>query len=254
MAILKKGSRGEEVKKLQRLLNAKGFMLTADGIFGKKTLAAVRAFQAQNLDIHGRPLVVDGIVGPITRWSLNNNTDIYVAPVIDFTKMPNSSYGGSKIGRQALKNALDEIKDGAREIGGNNRGPFVAKYLQPAGLVPPQFWCASFVSWCFLRATGDDVESMPFDYSAGARNIFNQFKRKGWTFTSNNANDRLPEPGDIVTWWRVKADGWQGHIGLVHHYHRGFLYTIEGNRSSRVEGFDYKLIQMEKLLGFGRAE
>lgn len=58
MTTLKLGSRGEEVKVLQQKLS-----ITADGIFGKNTDAAVRCFQKE----HG--LTVDGIVGLHT-WEL----------------------------------------------------------------------------------------------------------------------------------------------------------------------------------------
>ena len=59
--LLKNGSRGNEVKKLQENLNKLGFNCgTADGIFGVKTEAAVKAFQKAN------GLAVDGIAGPKT--------------------------------------------------------------------------------------------------------------------------------------------------------------------------------------------
>lgn len=62
IVLLKIGSRGEEVKKLQESLNKLGFNCgTADGIFGPKTEAAVKAFQKAN------GLAVDGIVGPATQ-------------------------------------------------------------------------------------------------------------------------------------------------------------------------------------------
>ena len=55
---LKYGSRGDEVKSLQRLLG-----IAADGIYGKQTEVAVREYQRKN------GLVADGIVGPKT-WLL----------------------------------------------------------------------------------------------------------------------------------------------------------------------------------------
>lgn len=55
MTTLKLGSRGEEVKTLQKALK-----ISADGIFGKNTDAAVRTYQKA----HG--LTPDGIVGPHT--------------------------------------------------------------------------------------------------------------------------------------------------------------------------------------------
>lgn len=63
MPLLKKGSQGEAVKKLQQTLNGKGYKLTEDGDFGNKTEAAVKAFQKAN------GLEVDGEVGPMT-WGV----------------------------------------------------------------------------------------------------------------------------------------------------------------------------------------
>jgi zinc D-Ala-D-Ala carboxypeptidase len=64
--MLKKGSRGTEVKKLQEQLNKLGYNAGAvDGIFGSRTESAVKAFQKAN------GLVVDGIVGPKTQNKLN---------------------------------------------------------------------------------------------------------------------------------------------------------------------------------------
>jgi hypothetical protein len=56
--ILKKGSRGSDVKELQRFLD-----IDDDGIFGKGTEAAVKRFQIK------QGVKADGIVGPIT-WDL----------------------------------------------------------------------------------------------------------------------------------------------------------------------------------------
>ena len=67
--------RGEDVRELQVDLNALGFDCgVADGIFGKKTDAAVRAFQAAN------KLEVDGIVGPKTRSALELALESVGAP------------------------------------------------------------------------------------------------------------------------------------------------------------------------------
>lgn len=61
---VRKGSKGETVKTLQKLLNQNGNKLTVDGIFGVKTEAAVKAYQKK------KGLVVDGIVGPKTWGAL----------------------------------------------------------------------------------------------------------------------------------------------------------------------------------------
>ncbi|MFB2938806.1 peptidoglycan-binding protein [Aerosakkonemataceae cyanobacterium BLCC-F154] len=68
LAILRLGSKGEDVKLLQQLLNSYGYSLVVDGDFGSRTDAAVKGFQ------RSRGLVVDGIVG-INTWNalLPNN-------------------------------------------------------------------------------------------------------------------------------------------------------------------------------------
>ncbi len=60
--LLRKGSRGEDVKVLQRALRQAGYNLEIDGIFGRITLECVKSFQATH------DLVRDGIVGPLT-WA-----------------------------------------------------------------------------------------------------------------------------------------------------------------------------------------
>jgi lysozyme len=60
---LRRGSRGEDVRRLQAALAAQRFSPgPIDGVFGPRTLAAVRAFQ------QAKGLRVDGIVGPKT-WA-----------------------------------------------------------------------------------------------------------------------------------------------------------------------------------------
>ena len=58
------GSKGDEVKELQTLLNNNDYKLDVDGSFGPKTLAAVKDYQTKN------GLKVDGIVGTNTWGAL----------------------------------------------------------------------------------------------------------------------------------------------------------------------------------------
>ncbi|MFF0428367.1 peptidoglycan-binding protein [Streptomyces sp. NPDC004520] len=60
--VLKTGSRGTDVQTVQHLLAARGHAVKADGVFGKKTAAAVRSFQSR------AGLRADGAVGPKT-WA-----------------------------------------------------------------------------------------------------------------------------------------------------------------------------------------
>lgn len=248
MDILRKNDQGPQVRQLQQLLVQRGYAADITGTFDTKTWQATRAFQTQNLDQHGQPLVVDGTVGPLTWWSLQNPKPFIQPPsAVDYATLP--AIGGSTLGRAALAAAIGELKSGACEVGGNNCGPFVRKYLAPADVAEGNSWCASFVSWCYLQAAGGDRAAMPFAYCPGARALLAEFKRNGWS--SAPGSGYLPQPGDIVVWWRVSLAGWQGHVGLVHSVQDGMLYTIEGNRSPRVQGFSYVLSRMDKLLGYG---
>lgn len=60
--VLRLGDRGDAVVTLQRRLTVWGAKLVVDGVFGDKTLTAVKAFQ------NARKLAVDGVVGPLT-WA-----------------------------------------------------------------------------------------------------------------------------------------------------------------------------------------
>ena len=62
---LRKGSRGSEVKELQTVLKNLGlYSLKIDGVYGKGTAAAVKAYQRRN------GLAADGIAGPKTLTKL----------------------------------------------------------------------------------------------------------------------------------------------------------------------------------------
>lgn len=69
VSVLRKGSTGEEVKTIQRLLNVMGYKgngkaLAIDGDFGSATDSAVKAFQTK------KGLTADGIVGSATWGAL----------------------------------------------------------------------------------------------------------------------------------------------------------------------------------------
>lgn len=67
---LRTGSTGDNVQYLQQILNKIGYgPLTADGVFGAKTEAAVKKFQK------AFKLTVDGIVGPKTWNALESQID-----------------------------------------------------------------------------------------------------------------------------------------------------------------------------------
>ena len=249
MTFIKKGNQGPAVIELQNILRELDYNIPITSVFDTATYNAVRNFQSRHLNKHNEPLEIDGEVGDITWWALQNPRSIVQGGAIDYGVMPLDEMGGSAIGRMALQFAINELNAGAGEEGGNNKGPWIKKYLQPTGLAEGNSWCAAFISWCFLQAAGGDKRNMPFKYTAGARNIYNQLKQKGLIY---NAGNIQPLPGDIVTWWRVSMASGFGHIAITHHFKDGFLYTVEGNKAANVAGFTYVKTRMDKLLGYGR--
>ena len=241
---IREGSRGPEVARLTAILKTRGYIDSSRQTFTREVRRAVEEFQARHVDERGRPLVSDGVVGLLTWWALETDIPVLATPLgVRFDVMP--ARGGSRRGRAALEKAIGELKAGANEVGENNSGPYVRKYLNRI-VDPPANWCAGFVSWCFAQ----HPEGIPFRYSLGARDVRTQFRDRGWLLEGTP-----PEPGDIIVWWRGQPDGWKGHIGLVHHFSNGVVYTIEGNKGAfpaRVWGFDYVYGRIEALLGFGR--
>ncbi|NEP91101.1 MAG: peptidoglycan-binding protein [Okeania sp. SIO2C2] len=64
---IRQGSSGDDVKRLQMILNEMGYSLVVDSIFGSNTEAAVKGFQKNSR------LEVDGIVGQNTWYVLMSN-------------------------------------------------------------------------------------------------------------------------------------------------------------------------------------
>lgn len=149
------------------------------------------------------------------------------------------------IREKALEIARTQMRAGAREVGGNNKGPFVRKYLAPTGLGEGHAWCASFVSWCYKQASHDLGVPMPFPYSPGVRRLWNVLKAKGWDVDE-------PLPGDLMFWTRGGRNSGLGHMGFSEYAHDGLIQTIEGNHTAKVERFHYEWKHEARLLGFAR--
>lgn len=150
----------------------------------------------------------------------------------------------------ALQIALGELKAGAREIPtGSNLGPFVTKYLKPAGLKPPQPYCASAISWCFKEGAEQLGIPMPFHYSPGALSLFHQLQDKGWEIKAAKV-----QPGDLIFWHRGPTNSGLGHVEIIQFgMNEGKIQNIGFNHTSQVETFHYEQAQWKKnFVGFIR--
>ena len=139
--VLKKGSRGDAVRALQRRLG-----IPADGVFGRQTRAAVKRFQ------RAHDLVADGIVGPATLAAL----------------------GLKVLARQQRVSVGDALRRIARcESGGNPRavsadGRYRGKY---------QF---SRATWRAMGGEGDPARASEAEQDLRARRLYRQAGAKPW--------------------------------------------------------------------------
>lgn len=220
MNALKLGARGNEVIQLQLLLNghlSPQIKLKNDGVFGKDTEKAVKAFQKK------KGMAQDGIVGLNTWRALGAKQDS--------TPQPESA--GKTFGAPWYDIAVAEI--GVRELLGKiNNNKRIIEYHSTTTLgaktdeVP---WCSSFVNWV-IKQSGFD----------GTNNAL----ARSWT-TWGTA-DNVPRKGDIVVIKRKNKDSDPG-TGSATGYHVGFYVTsnsaaisiLGGNQDNQVKKSSFML-------------
>jgi hypothetical protein len=259
-ATLRKGDKGDEVSRLQRLLQLLGhYEGSIDGDFGPQTDAAVRSFQK------GAGIKVDGIAGPDTwgklealmlvgelpleilrhLWRERNAAELEMTSG-DQAPAPEPASAGS--GDQtpaggldaALARADEEWRRPVTEPNGRGweriddyiRGPHGLAWSWEARYTRNQqyAWCGAFVAFC-LDAAGMKAElrkkMMPSTYRL-------------YTWAHNTARFLQPESiarGDIAIVGPATGRVWGSHITLVDTVEGdGWLRTYEGN--ARGEGPD----------------
>jgi uncharacterized protein (TIGR02594 family) len=194
----------EAIRKVQEALARQGFSPGAiDGIWGRQTLRAVRAFQAK------AGLAVDGVVGPATTAAL------FAPPA------------GGPPGVQPPPPPIVWFEEarrlmGMREGEGALDNPTILNWAGDLGItythddIP---WCGLFVSHC-IGATLPD-EPLPAG-PLGARN---------W-----QAFGRPAEPGlgAVMVFWRESVQGFKGHVGFYIGEDAQAFHILGGNQSDSV--------------------
>ena len=128
-----------------------------------------------------------------------------------------------------VQNELAATKLGIREVGANNHGPWVKKFLGAVGLPEGYAWCDAFQSFEMEGVAG---HKLPIE-SASVAQTYATGKSLGWAVSK-------PARGDLVC-YDFDGDGqFDDHIGLVLKVLSVgpmlTLQTIEGNTSSGVTG------------------
>jgi hypothetical protein len=208
--VYKKGSRGKKVKLIQEWLSLHGLGVKIDGDFGPATDYAVKEFQKR------QRLTVDGVVG-------KNTFERLIKPMKDgLKKIPK---GGGSLGKMVVAYAAQHLKQYPREIGGQNRGPWVRLYMNGnEGTVWP--WCAGFVCFVLKQACGTMGTSLPLGTSFSCDTLAANAKRKRIFLKGTNINDkRQIRAGSFFLTRRTSTD-WT-HTGIVVGVQNEFFHTIE---------------------------
>ena len=189
------------------------------GVFDKAFKSLVKLFQSQNVDEAARPLAVDGEVGSMT-WGA-----LFGAPAVAGVLA-----GGLAVA--ALGTAVTQLGVMEEPLG-SNRGPMVDKYLASVGCPPGNFWCMSFVHWCFLQAATAAKMANPFPKTASCIDAWNKVKAaqpsKIISRSAAIANPSLVRPGLVFI---LDHGGGHGHTGFVRQSFGGPFRTVEGNSNN----------------------
>ena len=116
------------------------------------------------------------------------------------------------------------------------------------------YWCASFVCWCFMQAAGSKqaaTAALCGGFSAACNSMMNAFK-------TAQRFDKTPRVGDCIFFVGTRHGG-ANHVGIVCGIDDQNVYTIEGNTSGGstvvdnggcVAAKQYPL-NYAKILGYG---
>jgi Putative peptidoglycan binding domain len=224
---LKKGSKGQQVIRVQEWLNLHNMGLVIDGDFGVVTKRVVTQFQEK----HG--LQPSGTVNKETFQHL-------VSPLLFTLQSINPAQ--HDLPSLALAYAKAHLAQHPHEAGGQNCGPWVRLYMKGnEGSAWP--WCAGFVTFLLQQATETLQDIIPIKGSFSCDTLVAQGKEAGLFIKESDLTNRsitikeLSE-GSVFLVRRTSTD-WT-HAGVVTKFYEDSFETIEGNTNDEGsrEGFE----------------
>ncbi len=206
------GDSGTQVKLIQEWLSLHGLHVKIDGGFGPATESALRQFQTQ------QGLAATGIADPATFERLVAPMRGALAPI---------AARGRGLGPLVVAYAQQHLAQHPREIGGQNRGPWVRLYMD--GKEGADWaWCAGFVCFCLQQACTGLGVPLPIERSPSCDSLAASARRRGSLLEAPAEPDRARiGPGSVFLNRRTATD-WT-HTGIVVAAQPEVLQTIEGN-------------------------
>ena len=138
---LQSGDKGPDVLQLTNDLVTLGLLASPGTIFNADVASGVKKFQAQNLDPRGTPLVIDGEVGPLTKYALDVFSALCAGGTAGGAAGPGSCLQRGTEIRQCRCSGGGHRGDGpgGGRAGGDNLGPDVQEMTQRPGTGGKQF-------------------------------------------------------------------------------------------------------------------
>jgi len=128
-----------------------------------------------------------------------------------------------------LDTALSQY--GIKEVLGTENNPEIMKYFHEIGQSWVQgdetAWCSAFVNWCAKNAG--------YQYTG-------KLNARSWLNIGKKVKDI--HEADIVVFWRVDPNGWQGHVGIPIVEDESFIWVLGGNQSNMVRISAYNKDQL----------
>jgi uncharacterized protein (TIGR02594 family) len=184
---------------IQRRLKGAGFDPgPLDGVRGRLTVRAIKAFQA------ARGLAVDGVVGPVTEAALSQ---------VEASQEPAAS------GLVWLDEAL-RLRGTMEAKGGDN--PDIMDWADDLDI----HFEGDHVPWCGLFAAHCVAASLPEEPLTDA-----PLWARGWLEFGRAAR---PAPGAIMVFWRKSRTGALGHVGFYVGEDERSYHVLGGNQSDQV--------------------
>jgi putative peptidoglycan binding protein/CHAP domain-containing protein len=227
---VKRDDRGNKVKAVQEWLSLHGNHVSTDGDFGPATESAVTQFQKK------KKLGATGVVDEATWKALVAPMAAALAPI---------SPNGKSFPRLVVAYARQHLRQHPREIGGDNRGPWVRLYMD-GNEGDTWFWCAGFATFCVRQAAETlDIE-VPIDRTYSCDVIATEAKREGRFIAEGSAQGRVKR-GNLFLVRRTSND-WT-HVGIVVGVNGETFQTIEGNTNDEGSRNGYEVCARTRSFG-----
>jgi hypothetical protein len=208
----RRGDKQGQVRLIQEWLCLQGWHVKIDGDFGPATEAAVRAFQTQ------QQLPADGVVDGATFEHLVASMRAALAPIDPQDR---------SLGQLVVAYAQQHLRQHPREIGGQNKGPWVRLYMD--GHEGTEWaWCAGFACFCLNQACQRLETALPIMPSFSCNSLAASAKDHRVFLGEAFVTEAMQiAPGSFFLVRRTSTD-WT-HTGIVVSAEREVISTIEGN-------------------------